>query len=84
MRYQIRQEVGFRNIVPSGAHGPETENQEGHSISARRKVIVEPVYGQIKSCRGFERFSVPGLSNARGEWSLVAMCHNLLKIFRYS
>jgi len=59
------------------------KTKKGHAVYARRKVIVEPVYGQIKSCRAFDQFSLRGLDKVRGEWSLVAMCHNLLKIFRY-
>ncbi|WP_156900237.1 transposase, partial [Alicyclobacillus contaminans] len=57
--------------------------KRGRAIYAKRKVIVEPVYGHIKACMGFVRFSLRGLAKVRGEWSLVAMCHNLLKIFRY-
>lgn len=59
------------------------KTKKGRAIYAKRKVIVEPVYGQIKGCRGFDRFSLRGLTKVQGEWSLVAMCHNLLKIFRY-
>jgi hypothetical protein len=59
------------------------KTKKGRAIYAKRKVIVEPVYGQIKGCRGFDRFSLRRLTKVQGEWSLVAMCHNLLKIFRY-
>lgn len=59
------------------------KTKTGRAIYARRKVIVEPVFGQIKECRGFRRFSLRGLSKVQGEWSLVSLCHNLLKIFRY-
>ena len=50
---------------------------------ARRKVIVEPVFGQIKEGRGFRRFLLRGLNKMRGEWSLVCLTHNLLKLWRY-
>ena len=50
---------------------------------ARRKVIVEPVFGQIKGARGFRRFLLRGLGKVRGEWRLVCLTHNLLKIWRY-
>ncbi|GMA50095.1 hypothetical protein GCM10025857_14520 [Alicyclobacillus contaminans] len=56
--------------------------KRGRAIYAKRKVIIEPVYGHIKACMGFIRFSLRGLAKVQGEWSLVAMCHNLLKIFR--
>ena len=55
----------------------------GRVLYARRKVIVEPVFGQIKEVRGFRRFLLRGLQKIRGEWSLVCLTHNLLKLWRY-
>ena len=55
---------------------------QGAQVYSRRKVIVEPPFGQIKSARGFRRFSLRGLDKVRYEWSLVCMTHNLLKLFR--
>jgi transposase len=55
----------------------------GRAVYARRKVIVEPVFGQIKEARGFRRFLLRGLANIRGEWRLICLTHNLLKIWRY-
>ena len=57
---------------------------EGRALYARRKVIVEPVFGQIKEARGFRRFLLRGLAKIRGEWCLVCLTHNLLKIWRYT
>jgi len=56
---------------------------EGKALYARRKVIAEPVFGQIKEARGFRRFLLRGLENLRGEWCLVCLTHNLLKLWRY-
>ncbi len=55
----------------------------GRALYALRKVIVEPVFGQIKGARGFRRFLLRGLEKIRGEWRLVCLTHNLLKIWRY-
>jgi len=55
----------------------------GRAVYARRKAIVEPVFGQIKEARGFRRFLLRGLEQIRGEWRLVCLTHNLLKIWRY-
>jgi transposase len=55
----------------------------GKALYARRKAIVEPVFGQIKEARGFRRFLLRGLAHIRGEWRLVCLTHNLLKIWRY-
>ena len=56
---------------------------DGKALYARRKVIVEPVFGQIKEARGFRRFLLRGLEKLRGEWRLVCLTHNLLKLWRY-
>jgi transposase len=55
----------------------------GRAVYARRKAIAEPVFGQIKGARGFRRFLLRGLDQIRGEWRLVCLTHNLLKIWRY-
>ena len=55
----------------------------GRALYALRKVIVEPVFGQIKGARGFRRFLLRGLAKIRGEWCLVCLTHNLLKLWRY-
>jgi transposase len=64
--------------------GAKVRTPAGRALYARRKVIVEPVFGQIKAGRGFRRFLLRGLDNIRGEWCLVCVTHNLLKIWRYA
>ena len=54
----------------------------GRAIYARRKTIVEPVFGQIKHRQGFRQFLLRGTDKARGEWALVCMTHNILKLHR--
>ena len=58
------------------------QTKAGAAIYARRKAIVEPVFGQIKEARGFRRFSLRGLVKVQGEWALVCLTHNILKIYR--
>jgi transposase len=52
----------------------------GHRLYARRKAIVEPVFGQIKHARGFRQFLRRGLTRVQQEWALVCLSHNLLKL----
>lgn len=54
----------------------------GRAIYARRKAIVEPVFGQIKQRQGFRRFLLRGIQKVQGEWALVCMTHNVLKLHR--
>jgi transposase/IS5 family transposase len=68
--------------TPKELMAQKLATDEGAEIYSRRKVIVEPPFGQIKSARGFRRFSLRGLGKVRNEWSLVCMTHNLLKLFR--
>jgi hypothetical protein len=56
--------------------------KKGRAEYARRKAIVEPPFGQIKHCRGFRQFLLRGLEQMQGEWNLVCLTHNLLKVFR--
>ena len=58
--------------------------KKGRTEYARRKAIVEPPFGQIKHCRGFRQFLLRGMEQMRGEWKLVCLTHNLLKLFRRS
>jgi transposase len=55
--------------------------ERGRDLYKRRKAIVEPPFAHIKSVRGFTRFSLRGLSKVASEWSIVCLCHNLLKLF---
>jgi len=58
------------------------QTDAGRAIYKMRKAIVEPVFGQIKECRNFRRFSLRGLENVKSEWKLVCLTHNILKLFR--
>ena len=56
--------------------------KKGRETYSKRKQIVEPVFGQIKEVRGFRRFLLRGLENVTGEWGLICLTHNVLKLFR--
>jgi len=72
---------------PPRNHGPHT-----HAMQVRlrrggfrsryrlRKQTAEPVIGNIKAPRAFRQFLLRGLDRVRGEWSLVCLAHNLLKL----
>jgi transposase len=56
---------------------------DNRKLYRKRKTTVEPVFGQIKETRGFRQFSFRGIEAVRAEWRIVALCHNLLKLFTY-
>ena len=57
------------------------EQEASKEIYKKRKVIVEPVFGQIKNT-GFRGFSVRGYEKTSGEFSLVCAVHNIKKIMK--
>jgi transposase len=57
--------------------------ERGGELYRRRQATIEPVFGQIKSNRGADRFLRRGRSAVRSEWRLLATTHNLLKLHRH-
>ncbi|WP_211882428.1 transposase [Pseudarthrobacter albicanus] len=55
-------------------HGEETKTKRGRAVYARRKAIVEPVFGQIHTRQG-RHVLLRGLEQAAREWELLAVCH---------
>src|SRR4051812_12826945 len=55
----------------------------GKELYLRRQGMVEPVFGQVKSNRGANRFLRRGRSAVRSEWRLLTATHNLLKLHRH-
>jgi hypothetical protein len=73
--------------APRGVVGGEQmrrtlQTKRGRRLYARRKAIVEPVFGPIKQGRGFRQFLLRGLRQVRGEWALICTTHNRLKLWR--
>jgi transposase len=54
----------------------------GREMYAKRKGMIEPIFGQLKQVLGFRQFSMRGLASMRGERRLMATVHNLLKLWR--
>ena len=67
-------------MTPKQAMARKLATRAGAAAYARRKAVVEPVFGQIKQARGLRQFLLRGLAKARAEWSLITLTHNLLKL----
>jgi len=52
---------------------------EGKELYDLRRETVEPVFGQIKSNMGFDRFLLKGFRGAIAEVALMCMVHNVMK-----
>ena len=59
---------------------PLLQTRAGRAGYALRKQTVEPVFGIIKSVMGFRQFLLRGLQSVRGEWSLVTLAWNILRM----
>ena len=73
--------------MPKGATRVERmkrklQTKVGKAVYARRKCVVEPVFGQIKQARGFRQFLLRGKRKIEGEWALLCTTHNILKLYR--
>jgi len=85
--YRDRQQPGPRGPLPQGATRVDRmrrklQTKVGAAIYSKRKTVVEPVFGQIKQARGFRQFLLRGLQKVQGEWALVCLTHNILKLHR--
>ena len=86
-RHSATPPVAPRGRIPAGLGRRERmtrklSTKRGRAEYRRRKVIVEPVFGQMKEARGFRRFRLRGRVKVTAEWHLVCAVHNLAKLFR--
>lgn len=56
--------------------------KRGRALYKKRGQIVEPVFGQIKTCQGIQKFMRRGFEACAQEWKLICATHNLLKLWR--
>jgi len=75
------EEPALKPPTAAEANARRLKTPEGRKLYALRKQTPEPVFGIIKSVMGFRQFSLRGLDNVRGEWSLVTMSWNIRRLF---
>ena len=68
------------DATPRQRMARKLKTNKGQAAYARRKVIVEPVFGQMATLQNAKQLLLRGLHGARGEWLLLAACHNLRKL----
>jgi hypothetical protein len=78
--------------IPIEHHNPQTLSQkmivkidkpESGKIYEKRIGVVEPVFGNIRSCKGLGRFTLRGQAKVDVQWLLFCMVHNVEKILNY-
>lgn len=58
------------------------KTKRGRSAYARRKTIVEPVFGQMDTVQQARQLLLRGKVAARAQWRFNCAIHNLLKLHR--
>ncbi len=69
------------DLTPKERMARKLRTKHGRETYAKRKGMVEPIFGQIKQVGGFRQFLLRGLEKMRGEWNLICLTHNLKKLF---
>jgi transposase len=72
-----------RSLTAKQRMARKLRTKRGRELYAKRKGMIEPIFGQLKQVLGFRQFSLRGLAPMRGEWRLMATVHNLLKLWRH-
>jgi transposase len=78
-------------MIPIGPDGvnltkvmiEKIESEEGRKIYPQRMAIVEPVFGNIRSNKRLDRFTLWGKIKVNIQWLLYCMIHNIEKIMNY-
>ena len=73
-----------KNLSAKQRMARKLRTKKGREMYAKRKGIIEPIFGQLKQVLGFRQFSLRGLAAMRGEWRLMCTVHNLLKLWRHA
>ncbi len=53
---------------------------DGEATYARRKAVVEPVFGVLKQQRGLRQFRTRGLQNVNNEFTLATLAFNITRL----
>ena len=59
------------------------DSPAGRHIYSQRLGTVEPVFAHITDAMGIRRFSLRGKRKVDGQWKLMMLLHNIMKIHRY-
>jgi transposase len=71
-----------KSATPKQRMARKLRTKKGRSAYARRKVIVEPVFGQLDTVQSARRLLLRGERAARCQWRFNCAVHNLLKLHR--
>ena len=61
----------------------KVDSEKGRKIYPQRIAIVEPVFANIQTHKGMNRFTLRGKIKVNTQWLLYCIIHNIGKILRY-
>jgi transposase len=70
------------DATPKQKMARKTKTEPGRAVYARRKAIVEPVFGQLDTTQHARHMLIRGEPAARKQWQFACAIHNLLKLHR--
>lgn len=70
------------DATPKQRMAHKLKTKQGHDVYARRKAIVEPVFGQLDTVQDARQLLLRGKPAARAQWRFGCAIHNLLKLHR--
>lgn len=65
------------------AMAAKIDSEKGHKIYSQRIAIVEPVFANIRTHKGMNRFTLRGKVKVNTQWLMYCMIHNIGKIVNY-
>lgn len=71
-----------KDATPRQRMARKLKTKKGRAVYAQRKVIVEPVFGQMQTVQDAKRLLLRGEQAARAQWRFHCAVHNLLKLHR--
>ena len=71
-----------KDATPKQRMARKNKTKKGQATYARRKTIVEPVFGQMQTVQDARHLLVRGKDAARAQWRFHCAIHNLLKLHR--
>lgn len=71
-----------KDATPKQRMARKLHTKKGRAAYARRKAIVEPVFGQMQTVQDARQLLLRGEAAARAQWRFNCAVHNLLKLHR--
>jgi len=59
------------------------DSDNGRHIYSRRLGAVEPVFGNINTNKGLDRFTLRGKTKVNAQWLMYCLVHNVEKLQNY-